>query len=60
MDVNSQEEKLWINRKRVDGGIWHMEEGDEDRKLGHVRIGRAVHAELRIESTLWAVSPVAD
>ena len=37
-----------------------MEGDDEDRKLGRVVRGRAVHAGLKIESTLWALSPVAD
>jgi len=37
-----------------------MEGGDEDRKLGHVNRSRAVHAGLEIESSLWAVYPVAD
>lgn len=32
----------------------------EDRRLGHAGRGRAVHAGLRIEPTLQAVSPVAD
>lgn len=33
----------------------------KDRKLGHVGgSGRAVHAGLETESTLWAISAVAD
>lgn len=51
--INKQEEGRWR-------GIGHMEGGDEDRKLEHVGRGRAVHAGLEIESTLWAVSLVAD
>lgn len=50
--MNKQEEGRW--RDWSCGGRW------KDRKLGHVGSGRAVRAGLGMESTLQAVSAVAD